>query len=505
MSDVLSPVSQATDLSIADSSIQADELANLELTQHQLIRDWIKLHAGGHYLVEQSLGRIYTDRPHVRDTRALKSLVEQVSGRVAELVSVDSAIFSTVQDMKQAALAGEQAESTDVARQVERILTDAIQADGSDVHVRIRTAQSHILFRIYGMLTHYQTYSRQVGLRLVRTVFNYFARTSKDFSERIPMDGAFDFSHEGEIYGVRANLMNEVRGCTLVMRVRAQRRKISLSDSGYEREQYAIIRRGMEQSGGLMLFCGPTNSGKSTTLSNLLAEISCERNVISIEDPVELRFDSVAHVDLSLQPADVSLHDLLGCTVRQDPDMLVLAEIRDEKTARYAENMALQGRLVASTLHAESISAIPMRLLRLGMDETNFFVPGFLNVLVAQTLIPLNCPHCFLSGHPDPEINARYLRLFGESSNMRYRNNVGCSRCKLGVCGRTLVAEVLKIDRGLRTLLKQCDYDGVVDYMNERSILSRHRHARAKIAQGLIDPEITESRLGSFDEVLSLP
>lgn len=490
------------DLPVSAQRIQAQDFAELKPSRHKRVCNWLAMHQNEHYLVSENLTAIYTDKPHGRNAEALKHLVEQISGGVSRLIFVDAAIFSTVQDMAKLSTDEGREHSTDVARQVERILQDAIAAEASDVHVRIRTQHSHVLFRVHGMLNHYQTYSRQVGLRLARTVFNYFARTNKDFSERMPMDGAFDIEGAGEIYGIRANLMNEVRGCTLVMRLRSQRRKIALSASGYDATQCALIRRGMQQSGGLMLFCGPTNSGKSTTLSNLIAEISIERNVISIEDPVELKFDAVAHVDLSRQHEDVQLHDLLACTVRQDPDMLVLAEIRDQKTAQYAENMALQGRFVASTLHAESISAIPMRLLRLGMDETNFFVPGFLNVLVAQTLLPLNCPHCCMREHPDKHVDAEYKRLFDASDALRYRNSAGCERCRSGVGGRTLVAEVLKVDRQLRTLLKQCDYDGIVDYMRERDIMTRHHHARDKVLAGLIDPQLTESRLGMLDGML---
>ena len=479
--------------------LQAKQLANVPRSEHPEICAWLALHPKEHYLVSEDLHTIYTDKVRDRNTLALQRLVQRICEITPTLNFVDAAIFHTLNDMAETTEGTSQLGSTDVARHVEDVLRDAIARQSSDVHVRIRARQTHVLFRIHGLLNHYQTYSRQVGMRLARTVFNYFARTQRDFSEKIPLDGAFDFKHNGEIYGVRVNLMNEVRGCTMVMRIRNQRTTIGLSESGYSQAQYELINRGIQQSGGLTLFCGPTNSGKSTTLSNLLENVKSERNVIAIEDPVELKFDHVAHVDLSQQPEEVQLHDLLACTVRQDPDMLVLAEIRDQRTAQYAENMVLQGRFVASTLHAERVSAIPVRLLRLSMDESNFFVPGFLNMLVAQILLPINCKHCCLSRHPDKSISERYERLFDNTDTLRYRNSDGCAHCHTGVTGRTLVAEVLSVDRQTRTLLRKRDYDGITDYMQERKIMDRHHHAFTKIQAGLLDPELAESRLGMFN------
>lgn len=490
-------------LALNGDKVSAAFLAALSLTDNIEIKEWLFLHAGEHYLVVANLEIIYTDQPLDRNALSLQALVQKISGGNCSLVFVDSAVISTVFDLIKAPLVkGPEEQSTDVVRQVLSVLHAAVDNQASDVHVRIRDHNCEVLFRIYGMLNSYQKYSRPVGLRLVRACFNHFARTHKDFSEFLPMDGVFYFDYKNMRYGVRMNLMNEVRGCTMVMRIRGTDSHITLSESGYTDTQFAMVRTAMRQSAGLMLLCGPTNSGKSTTLSNLLGEVTIERNVISIEDPVEIKFELIAHIDLSKQPKEVSLQDLLACTVRQDPDMLVLAEIRDIKTARYAENMSLQGRFVASTLHAENIAAIPMRLLRLGMEEANFFVPGFFNILVAQSLVPLNCTHCCLDRHTDKTMEKRYRTLFKGSTDLRYRNVGGCTHCHKGIVGRTLLAEVLLVDREIRALFKQCDYDGINDYMRANNISSRHQHAQAKIGLGLIDPELVEERIGAFNSEL---
>ena len=426
----------------------------------------------------------------------MRRTIEKLGHPSPRILFVDAATFSSMRELRREEEGEDELEQerTAIARNVEQLLEEAIDDDASDVHIRIRERETSLLFRIDGLLSLRQIYSRRVGLRLARFAFNYFARVRGDFNEKIPMDGSFEFQRDGDRYGVRINLMPESRGCTLVIRLRSPQRHISLHEAGYDPRQESVIRRGLRRSSGLMIFSGPTNSGKSTSVSNLLAEVPPERSVISIEDPVEIKLPHVAHVDLSTQPEGISLQDLLGCTVRQDPDILSLAEIRDSKTARYAENMALQGRFVISTLHADGVAAIPLRLCKLGMDDGNFYLPGFLSVLISQTLIPRLCRNCALEEHADGETHARYCTLLGDAGTLRYRNIDGCDECRGGISGRELVAEVLPVDRSVRMLFRNGDYDAVADHMRECRIISRAAHSRRKILAGLLDPEMVEVR-----------
>lgn len=480
--------------------ISVRELAAVSPTTEIEVLNWLLLHDDENYLVDESCAVIYTDRPGGRNTRALRRTIEKLGHPAPRVLFVDAATFASVRELRRADDGEDQSDATrtEIARNMEQLLEEAIQSGASDVHIRIREREASLLFRIDGLLSMRQTYSRRVGLRLARFAFNYFARVRGDFNEKMPMDGAFEFRSGDENYGVRINLMPESRGCTLVMRLRAPQPPIDLREAGYAPHQERMIRGGLRRSSGLMIFSGPTNSGKSTSVCNLLAEVPMERSVISIEDPVEVRLPYVAHVDLSTQPEGVDLQELLACTVRQDPDILSLAEIRDDKTARYAENMALQGRFVISTLHADRVAAIPLRLGKLGMDDGNFYLPGFLNVLVNQTLIPRLCAHCALKSHADPKRHAYYRELLGGDGAIRYRDVNGCAECHAGISGRELVAEALPVDRQVRALFRKADYDAIADHMRKHRIISRHQHSRQKILAGLLDPEMVEARTEPF-------
>ena len=481
----------------------AADLAALTPTRHREITRWLAIHRRENYLVTEDCRTIYTDRPQARNTHALSSMLQQLGNPPPQVVFTDTATFSTLNELRSEVAAGTAAdESSETVGNLEYLFADAIRQGASDIHLRIRQ-QSRLLYRIDGLLLSQREYSRRVGLCFARTVFNYFARTSQDFSENLPLDGAFDFRHDGDRFGIRANLMPEVRGCTMVIRIRRPRNTIALSEAGYHPRQYQLICRAMRRSSGLVLFSGPTNSGKSTAMSNLLAEVSVERNVVSIEDPVELRLPHVAHVDLSAHAELVSAESLLGCTVRQDPDLLALAEIRDEKTARFAENMVLQGRLVLATLHADGVSSIPQRLIKLGLDEGNLWMPGFLALLVNQTLIPRLCLHCsvFEAATAEGEAGTDISRWLSAERGvtLRYRNRAGCTHCRAGIDGRELVAEVLAVDREVRNIVRACDYERMREWISRSGMPDRLEHARQKVWAGLLDPQMAEARLNILE------
>ena len=472
------------------SGVPAEQLETIRSTENSKVLDWLSLHKGENYLVSDDCATIYTDKPDARNTRALSNLLAGISKNNPEILFAETATFNTVSDLAdelsrngEMALQGE--ESSDIIRNLEYLFADAIRQNASDIHLRIGQ-RTTLMLRIHGLLFLQRYYSRRAGLCFARATFNYFAQSSQDFSLGLPLDGAFNFNYANHRYGIRVNLMPEIRGCILVLRIRNPNNRITLNNAGYTEAQCRTIRLGIARGSGMILFSGPTNSGKSTTMSNLLAEVSTERNIVSIEDPVEVQLPNVAHVDLSVLNDRVPLEKLLGCTVRQDPDLLSLAEIRDIQTAQFAENMVLQGRLVIATLHADSIGAIPHRLTKLGFDEGNLLLPGFLSVLINQALLPALCEHCSLKSVPgDADQTAKPAT---SQSGMRYRNSGGCQHCRKGIQGRILVAEVLGVCRQVRNWIRHRDYDALYEKLQSSTLPSRAGHARHKAAKGLLDP-----------------
>ncbi len=478
---------------IADASVSAHTLRDISPSRQPEVVKWLCLHLDENYLVSEDGRTIYTDQPRARNTQALERLLRRYLQNPPQVQLVNRAVFDSFRDLQLEQHHANQAaaeipSATSTTKAVDKILEDAILADASDVHLRVRERNAYVLFRIYGSLVGYETYSRAVGLRLARTLFNHFSRSRGDFNEHLPLDGAFHFHHAAQRYGVRLNLMPEVRGCTIVLRIRNPQMRITLAEAGYNRQQIAAIGEALRRHSGLLLFSGPTNSGKSTTVGSLLGALPVERHVLSIEDPVEMQWPLVSQIDLSILHSDVSLDSLLACTVRQDPDLLALAEIRDAKTARYAENMALQGRAVIATLHADSVAGIPARLEKLGMDGGHFHLPGFFTLLVGQYLVPTLCPHCRRPERIDSHFRTRSDALFGTPQATAWRRNrTGCENCRSGFSGRTVIAEVLPVGRELRQLLLQRDFDGIRDHMRARGIASRRDHAREKLLAGQVD------------------
>ena len=487
---------------IADASVSVLTLRDISPSRQPEVVKWLCLHMDENYLVSEDGQTIYTDQPRARNTQALEQLLRRYLQSPPRVRLVNRAVFDSFRDLQseqrrerqEAQEAAVEPNSTGTTKAVEKILMDAIDADASDVHLRVRERDATVLFRVYGSLVCYETYSRTIGLRLARTLFNHFSRSRSDFNEHIPLDGAFHFHHAEQRYGVRLNLMPEARGCTVVLRIRNSQLRIALADAGYNRQQIAAVGEALRGHSGLLLFSGPTNSGKSTTVGSLLGEVPVDRHVLSIEDPVELQWPLVSQIDLSTLRGEVSLDTLLACTVRQDPDLLALAEIRDAKTARYAENMALQGRAVISTLHADGVVGIPARLEKLGMDRGHFHLPGFFALLVSQFLMPMLCRHCRIPERIDTRFRARSQVLFGTVQPTAWRRSrTGCQHCCNGFSGRTVVAEVLPTDRELRQLLLRRDFDGIRDHIRSCGIADRRDHAREKLLAGQLDLDTVEN------------
>lgn len=393
---------------------------------------------------------------------------------------------------------------------VKTIIDRAIEAQASDLYIDIfkqqnKTSISHKVFS-YRRLT--SSYDAEQGLQIVRAMWS-LAKNS-NFEENTACDCSFSFMHKEKEYRIRANSVPDVRGPSVVLRIRDPSLIMPLESLGYSPSQWQIIQRLTRLPGGLVLISGETNSGKSTTLASLMKSFPSTKKIIELADPVEILMDQITHIEFNHQheQADIQQKKIQAAIVRQNPDILILGEIRDEQTAKAAMSMAIQGKLVYSTLHTQScLSAIP-RLENLGVDKYLLGLREFLGGVINQNLVPLVCTKCAQDSHESSVVTERFQNIFGPS--IRFINPKGCTECSYGIKGQTLVAEVypFALDRSGRAhkLISSRDFVELEKHMKQTwSIQSKHKHAEEKIQQGLIDPLETENIIGEFSEDLLNP
>ena len=437
--------------------------------------------------------------------RVARALLQCVDERVgtADLVYVTPVEFGRWRDRARPKSAAERAAATKEANNtVQFIFGRAIETKASDVYLDIREDHAEVAFRTYGFSRPFEKFSRESGLELATSM--WAQGSNNQFEPGRVCDVVFDFEHEGGSYRIRGNSMVEVRGNSVVCRIRDPSFVLPLSESGYAPEQVEDIARMGSAPGGLILITGETNSGKSTTLASLMADIPRWQKTIEVGDPCEVIMPHVTHVDIRHwgERADDKVEETLESLVRQNPDNLVLSEIRDRVTAYAAQKMGIQGKRVYSTLHTQScVAAIP-RLVDLGVSEQLLTVPAFFVGVVNQNLVPLVCRECGFERHRDAAVDGRYRGWFGDG--VRFVNEQGCSKCVSGLEGQTLVAEVfpLAADRSgeAHELIATSKLVELERYMRDRDGgLTKHRHAAEKVAAGRIDPVHTERIIGEFD------
>ena len=415
----------------------------------------------------------------------------------------------------------EQREST---QRVRYFLDLAIDDGASDIHLEMKpgaVSRSVMHFRINGMLHKHSDLSADEAEKIIRVLFKNQDFAEGDWDASKACDEMFTLDRPDSTYTVRLNSVpTENGGCKLVARLRSQTDVSSIKDAGYTPQQVQRINRVRFFSAGMYLFCGPTNSGKSTSVVSLVVSMPPHKCVFELADPIEvnLGMPNVSHVPMNLSGED-SAEKVLGlieATVRQDTDVLVLGEIRNMATIRAAQQMAEQGKLVISTLHTDSVVGVHSRLVGIGMPPDLLTLPNFLRGAVAQRLIPTLCRHCAstaprieeVGGDPRhvleeqaTEEHARILAMCRtmwpkHDTKIRYWNPVGCSQCRGGISGRTVVAEAMEVDAAVREIFASGNLNGLREHLiYKQGMTTIAQHALMKIASGLIDPQIVEERI----------
>lgn len=340
------------------------------------------------------------------------------------------------------------AEDAPVVKLLNTVFEEALRTRASDIHIEPQEKSLRIRFRIDGVM-HVQIEADQkianaVALRLKLT-------SGLDISEkRLPQDGRFAITVKGRLIDVRISTMPTQYGESAVMRILSQSQGIlSLDKMNIPRRILGRLRAAIARPSGIVLVTGPTGSGKTTTLYAALSELNRpEAKIITVEDPVEYRLPGLNQVQVN-EKIDLGFDRVLRTALRQDPDIILIGEMRDQATAEIGMRAAMTGHLVLSTLHTNDALSTPIRLLDMGIAR--YMVALSVNLVLAQRLVRTVCSSCVVPHAPEPHEKAWLRYELGDKvDSYEYRAGTGCPQCSnTGYSGRTGVYEMLEMSEEL--------------------------------------------------------
>ncbi|MFH1413841.1 MAG: ATPase, T2SS/T4P/T4SS family [Candidatus Omnitrophota bacterium] len=380
------------------------------------------------------------------------------------------------------------AEEAPVVKLVDLIIRQAIDESASDIHIEPFKEKIALRYRIDGKLYEIPPPSRHLILAIVSRV-KILAKL--DIAEkRLPQDGAFLVRIAQRPIDIRVSTMPTIYGEKVVLRLLDRSKVIlDINQLGFDAKQLEVMRKAAKSPHGLLFLTGPTGSGKTTTLYAILNEIKDPtRNIITIEDPVEYKLDGINQVQIKPE-IGLTFSASLRSFLRQDPDIMLVGEVRDLETAQICARAALTGHLVLSTLHTnDSVSAVT-RLIDIGVE--NYILAPSLLLVVAQRLVRKLCPECKKAFEPSKE----QLKNITLKAELIYGAK-GCAKCNnTGYKGRICVAEVLVVDEQMRQLIN-----------SKESVMKMREAARASGMQTLYESGIkkVEEGVTSLEEVFSI-
>jgi MSHA biogenesis protein MshE len=379
----------------------------------------------------QSVDRIY------RRTDEISDLARELEEELGD-TTVDFGSFGMSAGLEEAP----------IVKLLQSVFDDAIQIRASDIHIEPQEERLQIRFRIDGIL-HLQT---ETDIKIAPALALRLKLMSElDISEkRLPQDGRFAIKVRQQAIDVRISTMPTQYGESVVMRLLRQTGNLLNLDSiGMPSEMIKKLRGIINRPNGLVLVTGPTGSGKTTTLYGALAELnSVERKVITVEDPIEYRLPGINQVQIN-EKIELTFARVLRSALRQDPDVVLVGEMRDQETAQIGMRAALTGHLVLSTLHTNDAITTPIRLMDMGVPR--YMVATSLQAVLAQRLVRLICQSCTRPYEPLP-IEQEWLRneLGNRANSHQTMHGRGCMHCNgTGYNGRTGVYEMLEMTKAV--------------------------------------------------------
>ncbi|WP_434636245.1 GspE/PulE family protein [Sulfurimonas sp. NW7] len=393
-------------------------------------------------LDEDSYDRLYNRFLELRTDKAIETMQEDSSEENEQEDISLTDFLRTSSDI----LTSE--ESAPIIKFVNALFYQAVKKRASDIHIEVKEKSGEVRFRIDGMLSKNADLDKKVVSLIISRIK---VISNLDISEkRIPQDGRTQIKIAGEILDIRVSVLPTFYGERVVMRILMQSSQIpQITELGFHQDMIEKIKSLLRLSHGIILVTGPTGSGKTTSLHSFLREVeSPEKNLITVEDPVEYKSESISQIQVN-EKVGLTFASALRSILRQDPDVIMIGEIRDEETASIAVRAALTGHLVFSTIHTNSASATISRLVDMGIAP--FLISSSILGILAQRLVRILCPEC----KEEDVIAENFADDYNIPKESKIFKAKGCPACNYsGYTGRRSIGELLIMNDKVKDLLK---------------------------------------------------
>jgi type IV pilus assembly protein PilB len=383
---------------------------------------------------------------------------------------------------------------------LEEILEKAVEANASDIHLEPTAKSLNVRFRIDGVLHLVET--------LDKNLHELFIGALKVIAEmditkkRVPQDGSYHIDFGDRKINFRISTYPTIYGETVVMRIlNSSKTLLHLADLGFDATQLKQISNLIGTPYGMLLVTGPTGSGKTSLLYSILSELNKPLvNIMTIEDPVEYLFDNVRQTNVN-DYSELTFAKAIKGTLRQDPDILMVGEIRDSTTAEIAFHAALSGKLVLSTFHTFSVISLTSRLIEMGIPQS--IISASLIGIVSTRLVRTICPNC-IKPYELSESEKNYFEVF--PSDVIFYKGMGCEKCRnTGYLGRTGIFNIVTFDDEIKLFLSEKHTDKeLLDLYSRKNIKTLEESALDKVLQGVTTIEEVYRVLGASASVKKL-
>jgi general secretion pathway protein E/type IV pilus assembly protein PilB len=373
-------------------------------------------------------------------------------------------------------------EGAPVVNIINAICIEAIRLESSDIHIEAHADSVYIRYRIDGVLRIVKKIDKSVFLTISNRI--KIMANLNPLEQRLPQDGRMSVTIEDTAIDLRVSIIPITNGESIVLRIFTKSaRLLSLDELGFYPDNLSRIKRVAREPYGLILLTGPTGSGKTTTLHGLIAGFPVqELKIITIEDPVEQIIPGVNQVQIN-DEINLSFDGMLRRVLRQDPNVIMVGEIRDNPTAELALRSALTGHLILSTLHTNDSFSVITRLENMGLEP--YLIAAVLKCSVAQRLVRTCCPKCGKKTSPDKKTKALFTKYrITANSIMRAE---GCASCDFtGYKGRTIISEVFTVDSVIENMIiERKNSAEVLRYAAAQGMMSMARDGLQKVADGI--------------------